>query len=73
MKTTYTIRYITKGCEDYQLVNGAFRIKENAIAKIREMIQDPAVERVILRKRTGWKTERVYVWNGGFEIIYPMR
>ena len=69
----YTIKYKLFGQPYSQVVNGAFRLEENAMKKVKEITQDLSVSEVIVRRRRGYKSIVVYTWSNGFECVYLNR
>lgn len=67
---SYLIKYKTPENEYFQLVNGCFKHRETAMAKVEQIKQNKQIESIILRKRTGYRTSKVYSWSKGFETIY---
>ena len=69
----YTIKYKLFGQPYPQVVAGAFQFEENAMSRVKEIIQDQSVSEVIVRKRRGCRSIIVYTWSNGFECVYLNR
>ena len=75
MKKTefYTIKYKLFGHPYFEIVNGTFREEANAMNRAKEMIQDQSVSDVVVHKRKGYKSAKIYSFSNGFECVYMNR
>lgn len=69
----YLIKYKSSDNPYYQIVNGSFRFEKNAMKRVEEIRRNNNVSEIVVNKRVGYKSAKIYSWSNGFEVSYLNR
>ena len=69
----YLVKYRVENEPHYQIVHSNFRFEESAMKKVEEIRKSMPISEIIVNKRNGYKSTKVYSWCDGFEAVYLNR
>jgi len=69
----YMIKYKSNDNPYYRIVNCNFRFEESAMKKADELKQNKNISEIIVNKRVGYRSVKIYSCSNGFEVHYLNR
>jgi hypothetical protein len=72
-KEYFLVKYKLYGSNSYKHSCGNFQKQEHAMDRVEELKKDKSISEIVVHKRKGMNSVKIYSCDGGFESVYLNR